>query len=65
MESCARCRFFSRPTRISISQIFKADKLTAVSQLLYPEVTAAKWHFPQENAIFRGSNKGTFTVEPL
>jgi hypothetical protein len=38
---------------------------TAVSQLLYPEATVAKWHFPQENATLRRSNKGTFTVEPL
>jgi hypothetical protein len=39
--------------------------ITAVSQLLYPEATVAKSHFPQENAALRRSNKGTFTVEPL
>jgi hypothetical protein len=33
--------------------------------LLYPEATVAKWHFPQENATFRSSDKDTFTVEPL
>jgi hypothetical protein len=39
--------------------------VTAVSQLLYPEATVAKWHFPQENATFLNSNKGTLSVEPL
>jgi hypothetical protein len=38
---------------------------TAVSQLLYPEAAAAKWHFPQENATLCRFNKGTQTVEPL
>jgi hypothetical protein len=32
---------------------------TAVSQLFYPEATVAKWHFPQENATFFSSSKGT------
>jgi hypothetical protein len=42
-----------------------AALVTAVSQLLYPDAAVAKWHFSQENATFRSSNKGTFTVEPL
>jgi hypothetical protein len=40
-------------------------RATEVSQLLYREATVAKWYFPQENATFLNSNKGTFTVEPL
>jgi hypothetical protein len=31
----------------------------AVPQLLYPETTALKWHFPQENATLHDARKGT------
>jgi hypothetical protein len=32
---------------------------TAVPQLLYPETTSLKWHFPQENATLHDASKGT------
>jgi len=32
---------------------------TAVPELVYAETFAAKWHFPQENATFRGILKDT------
>jgi hypothetical protein len=38
---------------------------TAVPELLYPEATSAEWHFPQENATFCDSPKGTRILEPL
>jgi hypothetical protein len=31
----------------------------AVPQLLYPETTALKWHFPQENVTLHDAGKGT------
>jgi len=33
-------------------------RLTAVPQLLYSEITALKWHFPQENATLHDIGKG-------
>jgi len=33
--------------------------VTAVPQLLYPETTALKRHFSQENATLNGARKGT------
>jgi hypothetical protein len=33
--------------------------ITAVPQLLHPETTALKWHFPQENAALDNAGKGT------
>jgi hypothetical protein len=38
------------------AQIIQA---TAVPQLLHPETTALKWHFPQENATLLNAGKGT------
>jgi hypothetical protein len=35
------------------------DRLPAVPQLLHPETTALKWHFPQENATLLNAGKGT------
>jgi hypothetical protein len=32
---------------------------TAVPQLLYPETTVLKWHFPQGNATLHEAGKGT------
>ncbi|MGD0901306.1 MAG: hypothetical protein ABR924_00065 [Terracidiphilus sp.] len=33
--------------------------VTAVPQLLHPETTALKCHFPQENATLLNAGKGT------
>jgi hypothetical protein len=38
---------------------------TAVSELQHPKATFAEWHFPQENATHRGSERGTVTLKPL
>jgi hypothetical protein len=34
-------------------------------KVVYPETAAAEWHFPQENATFHRSQKGTLTLELL
>jgi hypothetical protein len=36
-----------------------AKAITAVPELQYPEAAASEWHFPQENATFHRSGKGT------
>jgi hypothetical protein len=38
---------------------------TAVPELLFPGTVAAEWRFSQENATFRGFQKGTLILEPL
>jgi hypothetical protein len=43
----------------------RLEPSTAVPESLYPETTAAKWHFPQENDTFRGLAEGTYILEPL
>ncbi|MGD0903535.1 MAG: hypothetical protein ABR924_11405 [Terracidiphilus sp.] len=50
---CADSAWVPHPRRVTV---FAA---TAVPQLLHPETTALKWHFPQENATLLNAGKGT------
>jgi hypothetical protein len=42
-----------------------ASETTAASELLCTATATAPWHFPQENATFRGFKKCTLTLKLL
>jgi hypothetical protein len=43
---------------VSRESLHLVERAIAVPQLLYPEPTAIKWHFSQENAILHDAGKG-------